>query len=124
MASGPTMMSDWLTGEEAIKDIEADVPARGAPGNKAAIDAVPERQAGAAAKGLEFPPDIAVLKHPGSVGSRDTCFGNLRCSHPGEIHRGSSRIQARIGYKWRPLAEMRRVGQAPARLFPASGAAL
>src|SRR5207244_3367286 len=38
------------------------------PRDEAAIDVVPQRQARAAAKGFEFPPDIVVLKHLGSVG--------------------------------------------------------
>ena len=66
--------SNRLTREEPLQNVEADVPARGAPRDEAAIDAVPQRQARAAAKGFEFPPDIAVLKQPGSVGSRHCCF--------------------------------------------------
>src|SRR5258705_9993437 len=33
--------SDRLAGEEPLEDVEADVPARGAPGDEAAIDVVP-----------------------------------------------------------------------------------
>src|SRR5438270_6257340 len=81
------------------------------------MDVVPQRQARAATKGFEFPPDIVatpvVLKHLGSVGSRHCCFGNLRRgrSHGGELHRGSKRTQAPIGFKGSPLAQMRRVGK-------------
>src|SRR5437588_5212867 len=78
---------------------------------------MPQRQARAATKGFEFPPDIVatpvVLKHLGSVGSRHSCFGNLRRgrSHRGELHRGSNRTQVPIGLKGSPLAQMRRVGK-------------
>src|SRR5439155_4447044 len=64
--------SNRLTREQPLKDVEADVPARGAPRDEAAIDVVPERQARAATIGFEFPPDIVatpvVLKRLGSVG--------------------------------------------------------
>ena len=72
---------------------------------------MPQRQARSAAKRLEFPPDVAILKYVGSVGSRDSCFLRRRRSHPGEIHRGSDRTQAAINYKRRPLAQLRRVGK-------------
>ncbi len=104
---------DWsnrVAREEPLKDVEADVPARGAPRDEAAIDAVPQRQARAAASGFEFPPDIAVLQHLGSVGSSHSCFRNLRHSRPGELHR-SNRTQASIHLEGSPLAQMRRVGE-------------
>ena len=41
--------SNRLTREEPLKDVEADVPARGAPRDEAAIDVVPQHQARAAA---------------------------------------------------------------------------
>src|SRR5256884_9125015 len=101
--------SNRLTREEALKDVERDVPARGAPRDEAAIDAVPQRQARAATKGFEFPPGIAVLKHLGSIGSRDSCFLRRGRSHPRELH-CSNRTQVPIDLKGRPLAQMRRVG--------------
>src|SRR5271165_3341910 len=76
--------ADGSSAEKAIQNIETNVPARGAPRDEAAIDVVPQRQARAAAKGFEFPPDIAVLKQLRSVGSRHCCFERLGCSHPGE----------------------------------------
>src|SRR5438132_6396358 len=102
--------SNRLTREEPLKDVEADVPARGAPRDEASIDVVPQRQARAATKGFKFPPDIAVLKHLGSVGSRHRCYLRPARSQPGEIHRGSDGSQAPIGYEGSPLAQMRRVG--------------
>src|SRR6516164_109579 len=51
--------SNRLTREEPLKDVEADVPARGAPRDEAAIDVVPEREARAAAGRLELPPEVA-----------------------------------------------------------------
>src|SRR6266702_2817734 len=45
--------SNRLTREQPLKDIEADVPARGAPRDEAAIDGVPQRQARAAAERLQ-----------------------------------------------------------------------
>src|SRR3989441_5167050 len=71
----------------------------------------------AATEGFEFPPDIlgapVALKHLGSVGSRHCCFGNVRRgrSHRGELHRGSNRTQAPIGFKGSPLTQMRRVSK-------------
>src|SRR5581483_6943375 len=66
--------SNRLTREEPLKNIQADMPPRGAPRNEAAVNVVPQRQARAAARGFEFPPDIVVLEHLGSVGSRHSCF--------------------------------------------------
>src|SRR6266567_6051717 len=109
--------ADGSSAEKVIQNIETNVPARGTPRDEASIDVVPQRQARAATKGFEFPPDIlatpVVLKHLGSVGSRHSCFGNLRRgrSHRGELHRGSNRTQAPIGFKGSPLAQMRRVGK-------------
>jgi hypothetical protein len=102
--------SNRLTREAALKDVEADVPARGAPRDEAAIDVVPQRQARAATKGFEFPPRIVVLKHLWSVGSRHSCFQRRGRSRPGELHR-SNRTQVPISLKGRPLAQMRRVGK-------------
>ena len=64
-----------LAGEKAVQHIERNVPARSAPRDEAAIDVVPQRQTRAAAERLEFPPDVAELKHIGSVGSRHSGFG-------------------------------------------------
>src|SRR5438876_9664423 len=102
--------ADGSSAEKAIQNIETNVPARGAPRDEAAIDVVPQRQARAATKGFEFPSDIAVLKHLGSVGSRHRCYLRPARSQPGEIHRGSDGSQAPIGYEGSPLAQMRRVG--------------
>src|SRR5262245_38709782 len=61
-----------LTGEEPLEDVEADVPARRAPGDEAAIDVVPEREARAARERLELPPQVAatpaVLEQPRRLG--------------------------------------------------------
>src|ERR1700680_2063985 len=51
--------SNRLTREERLKDVKADVPAGGAPRDKAAINVVPEREARAAAERLELPPEVA-----------------------------------------------------------------
>src|SRR5262245_52647966 len=50
--------SNRLAGEVPLEDVEADVPARGAPRDEAAIDVVPEREARAAAERLELPPEV------------------------------------------------------------------
>jgi hypothetical protein len=102
--------SKRLTREEPLKDVEGDVPARGAPRDEAAIDVVPQREARAATRGLEFPPDIAVLQQLGSIRSRHFCFQRRGRSHPGELHR-SNRTHAPIDDEWSPLAQMRRVGK-------------
>src|SRR6202011_5537093 len=88
--------ADGSSAEKAIQNIETNVPPGSTHCDVAAIDAVPQRQARAATKGFEFPPDIVVLKHLGSVSSHHSCFGNPRCSRPGELHRGSNRTQAPI----------------------------
>src|SRR5438309_7275794 len=62
--------ADGSSAEKAIQNIETNVPARGTPRDEASIDVVPHRQARAATKGFEFPPDFAVPKHLGSVGLR------------------------------------------------------
>src|SRR5262245_23563104 len=60
--------SNRLTREESLEDIEADVPARGAPRDEPAIDVVPEREARAGSERLELPPEVAatpaVLEQP------------------------------------------------------------
>src|SRR6266849_2575744 len=115
--------SNRLTREEPLKDVEANVPPGRTHCDEAVADVVPQRQARAATKGFEFPPDIVatpvVLKSLGSVGSRHCCFGNLRRgrSHRGELHRGSNRTQAPIGFKGSPLAQMRWVGKRLPDLF-------
>src|SRR2546422_3354102 len=107
---GANQASNRSSAEQAIQNIETNVPPGSTHGDEAAIDVVPQRQARAATKGFEFPPDIlvtpVVLKHLGSVGSRHCRFGNLRLgrSHRGELHRGSNRTQTPIGVEGRPLA--------------------
>src|SRR5260370_22687751 len=110
--------ADGSSAEKAIQNIETNVPARRAPRDEAAIDAVPQRQARAATEGFEFPPDIAVLQQPGSVRSRHCCLDRRGPSHPGEIHRGSDCTQAPIGYEGRPLAHVRRGGERLPDFFP------
>src|SRR3954447_11987724 len=74
--------ADGRSAEKAIENIEANVPSGGTHGDEAAINVGPQRQARAATKRLEVPPHVEapplVLKHPGSVGSRHGCFGNVR----------------------------------------------
>src|SRR5260370_8897274 len=105
--------------EKAVQNIETNVPPGSTHGDEAAIDVVPQRKARAATKGFEFPPDIlvapVVLKRLGSVGSRHSCFGNLRLgrSHPGELHRASNSTQAPIGVQRRPLTQIHSVSKRP-----------
>ena len=66
--------ADGSSVEKAIQNIETNMPPGGAPRDEAAVDVVPEGEARAAARGFEFPPDIAVLKQFGSVGSGHFCF--------------------------------------------------
>src|SRR5262249_12325256 len=102
--------ADGSSAEEAVQNIESNVPPGSTHGYEAAIDLVPHRQTRAAANGFELPPGIVVFKHVGSVGSRHRCFERRRRSHPGELH-GPNRTQAPIGLKGRPLAQMRRVSK-------------
>src|ERR1041384_5091713 len=50
--------SDWLVREQPVQNVEADMPARGAPRDVAAIDVMPQRQPRAAAERVQFPPEI------------------------------------------------------------------
>jgi hypothetical protein len=102
--------ADGSTAEQAIQNVEANVPARCAPTYNAAIDFVPKRQARASAKRFEFPPNVAELKQLGSVGLRYPGFGCRASSYPGELHRGPDRSQVPIGVEGRPLAQMRWIG--------------
>src|SRR6266852_2993091 len=115
--------ADRNSAEKVIQNIKTNVPPGSTHGNEAAIDVGPQRQARGATKGFEFPPHIevtpVVLEHLGSVGSLHCCFGNMRRgrSHRGELHRGSNRTQAPIGFKGSPLAQMRWVGKRLPDLF-------
>ena len=85
MSSGPSHASDRFACEEPIEDVEADVPARGAPRDEAAIDVVPERKARAAAERFELPADVAasqsVLEQPRRLGPLHGGLGDL-CGVP------------------------------------------
>src|SRR5229473_3214815 len=114
---GADNASDGSSAEKVIQNIETDVPSGSAHCDEAVTDVGPQRQTRTGTKAFELPPHIEatplVLKQLGSVGSRHCCFGNLRRgrSHGGELHRGSKRTQAPIGFKGSPLAQMRRVGK-------------
>src|SRR5437763_16300934 len=66
--------ADGSSAEKLIENIETNVPPGSPHRDEAAVDVVPQRQARAAAKGFQFPPDIVVLDHPESVRSRHFCF--------------------------------------------------
>src|SRR5439155_13940428 len=114
---GTNDAADGSSAEKVIQNIETNVPAGSTHRDEAAIDVGPQRQARAATNGLELPPHIeappVVLERLGCVGSRHSCFGNVRRgrSHRGELHRASNRTQAPIGVEGRPLAQLRRVGE-------------
>jgi len=80
---GANQASNRSSTEQAIQNIETNVPPGSTHGDEAVTDVGPQRQACAASQGFEFPPHIeatpVVLKHLGSVGSRDCCFGNTQC---------------------------------------------
>src|SRR5690349_22794598 len=109
--------ADGSSAEQVIQHIETHVPSGSTHRDEAATDGGPQRQARAETGGFEFPPHIettpAVLKQRCRVGSRHSCFGNLRRgrSYRGELHCGSDRTQVPIGVEGRPLAQMRRVGK-------------
>src|SRR6516225_3653295 len=69
----PGDAADRPPGERAIQHIEAYVPARGAHRDVAAIDAVPELEAGAAVMRLQLPAHVAFapreFKHARRVGA-------------------------------------------------------
>src|SRR5947209_13870713 len=54
--------AEGSSAEQVIQNVERNVPARGAPRDKAAIDVVPQPEARAAVRGFQVPPDIVVLK--------------------------------------------------------------
>src|ERR1700752_3173363 len=85
--------ADRVTREMPPEHVEADVPARGAPRDEAAIDVVPEREPRAAALRLQFPAQIAsspaVLEQRRRLGTLHGALGNHRGrrSHRRELHR-------------------------------------
>src|SRR5206468_7703270 len=110
---GADHAANGLTGERVIQHVKADVPARGAPGDEAVIDVVPECETRAAAERLQFPPEVATpaeLEQPRSLGSLHGGLGYLRRADGRELHRPDGR-QTPIGVVRRPLPELRRVGQ-------------
>src|SRR5215831_20474851 len=84
--------SNRLIREEPLKDVEADVPARGTPRDKAALDVVPEREARATAERFELPPEVvatpAVLEHSRRLGPLHGGLRDLRRRRPDrrELH--------------------------------------
>jgi hypothetical protein len=56
---GSDHAAEGIAGEEMVEDVEADVPAGGAPGDEAVIDVVPELQTSSGVpEGLEFPAEV------------------------------------------------------------------
>src|SRR5258705_9404322 len=55
---GADHASHRVTRQEPVEDVEADVPARGAPCDVAAIDVVRERESRSASQRLELPPEV------------------------------------------------------------------
>src|SRR5262249_44219390 len=102
--------ADRLVREQPVEHVEADVPARGAPRDEAAIDAVPEGESRTVAVRLELPPDVAVLEHSGRFGSRHARLRDRRRAHPVELH-GADGGQIPADIEWRPLRHLRRIGQ-------------
>src|ERR1700693_2253904 len=102
--------SNGSSAQKVIQNIEANVPSGSAHCDEAVTDVGPQRQARTGTKAFELPPHIEatplVLKQLGSVGSRHCCFGNLRRgrSHGAELHRGSKRTQAPIGFQERTVS--------------------
>src|SRR5512140_3205672 len=74
--------ADGGAGEKVVQDVETDVPSGCTHRDETAIDAGPEREAGAAGEGFEFPAEVVaapgVLEEFGGVGSGDGGFGNVR----------------------------------------------
>src|SRR5262249_52520658 len=100
--------SNRLAAEEPLEDVEADVPAGGAPGDEPAIDVVPERQAGAARRRLELPPDVvatpAVLEQARRLGPPPLALRVLLRRQPDrrELHRAHG-AHVPIGVERRPF---------------------
>src|SRR5579864_7692742 len=89
--------SDGSSAQKVVENIETNVPPGSAHCDEAVTDVGPQRQARAATCGFEFPshiePTPLVLKHLGSVGSCDCCFGNAQGgrSHRSELDLSSGR---------------------------------
>ena len=64
--------SNGSSAEKAIQNIETDVPAGSDPRDEAAIDVVPQRQARAATKGFEFPPEYPLYSSTLGASARVT----------------------------------------------------
>src|SRR5579863_2338445 len=107
---GPGEPSDGISAEHAIEHVKRDVPAGCAPRDESAIDAVPERQARAAAARLELPSDVAVLEEAGRLGARHSGFHRNSRVCPLEPDRRASRCQARIRVEGSPLVQVLRFG--------------
>src|SRR2546430_797141 len=65
--------ADGSSAEKVIQNIETNVPPGSTHRDEAAIDVVPQRQARAATKGFEFPPDIEAF----GGGTRLTLWHNI-----------------------------------------------
>jgi hypothetical protein len=108
--------SNRLARKEPLKDVEADVPARSAPRDEAAIDVVPEREARAAAERRQFPPEVAatpaIFEQRRRLGLLHGALGDLRRRRPGrrELHRTHDG-QVPISVKRRPFGQVCRIGQ-------------
>ncbi len=118
IASVPTMRPMGVFVEQAIQNIEANVPTRCAHGDEAAIDVGPQRQARAAAQGFEFPAHVeatpVVLERLRRVGSRHSCFGNPgrgRAPTVVSFTLAPTAPRLAIGVERSPLAQMRGVGK-------------
>src|ERR1700716_4544879 len=91
------------------------MPAGGAHGYVTAINIVPKREAGAAAKVFELPAQIsvapAVLQDVGLIGPLDAGFGNQRsgCAHRIQLHRTARYAHVPVGVEWSPLPQLSRV---------------
>src|SRR5690349_6786085 len=79
--------SNRLTRQQPVQHVEADVPARGAPRDEAAIDTMPKLETRAAAQRLQLPPEVAatpaVLQQPRSFRPLHRSLGDLRRRSPG-----------------------------------------
>src|SRR5512143_3072889 len=87
--------AEWLSVEEVIEDVEADVPSGRAHRDEAAIDIGPQCEASSVSTRLKVPSHVesapVVREQSGSVGLSHRCFGNVRawCADGGETRRGA-----------------------------------
>src|SRR5579883_860264 len=94
-----------------IQDVERNMPARGSPRDKAAIDVGPEGQPPSAGRWFQFPAGVTVLEKSRGFGPGDLRIDRHGIAHPGEFHILTCGCQASVNVERSPLAQLHRISQ-------------